>query len=264
MLVTRAKHQFIIGIIGGICLSFLVHTGTRKLILCDSVLDSLQDVTYITNFEKKPISRNSALMLVGVQTAEKYLKTRMKAAHETWAQHIHGDVVFFSGEKSTSYREDINTSVVYLPDVPDNMYPPQKKSFLMLKYMHDYYIDKYDWFVRADDDSFIIGPALGKFLSSINSSKLHYIGQGGEGREDERGQLGLKDNVAYCMGGPGVILSRATLIKLAPNIGYCLQNPITLHEDTELGRCIHKFLGISCTKAAEVWFYQTFIYSFLD
>ena len=122
----------------------------------------------------------------------------------------------------------------------------------MLKYMHDFYLDQFEWFVRADDDVYIKGEKLAKFLASINSSELHYIGQSGEGRAREKGKLGLSDSKTYCMGGPGVIMSRATLAKVAPNISYCLKNLYTSHEDTELGRCVSQFTNVSCTRNHEV------------
>ena len=86
----------------------------------------------------------------------------------------------------------------------------------------------------------------------MNSSETYYIGHSGTGRKDEKGTLGLSDSKTYCMGGPGVIMSTATLAKVAPNINYCLKNLYTSHEDTELGRCINQFANVSCTKAKEV------------
>ena len=65
-------------------------------------------------------------------------------------------------------------------------------------------------------------------------------------------KLGLSDSKTYCMGGPGVIMSRATLAKVAPNLSYCLKNLYTSHEDTELGRCINQFVNVSCTRSSEV------------
>ena len=246
MLTTKVKQLFLVGIIGGIVIRFLVKAGIKHHFSTPE--NNQHDTEY---YESELFSSNTALLLVGVQTSGKYLETRMKAVYETWA-HVPGDVKFFAGEESTVYSNLLNIPLVSLPGVQDNMYPPQKKSFLMLKYMHDYFIDKYEWFIRADDDSFLIGPKLGKFLSSINSSELHYIGQYGKGRKEEEGQLGLDQNMAFCMGGPGVILSRETLAKVVPHMESCLEDLFSSHEDTELGRCINKFVGILCTKAFDV------------
>ena len=86
-----------------------------------------------------------------------------------------------------------------LPGVDDS-YPPQKKSFMMLKYMHDHCLNKFEWFMRADDDVFIRGEKLELFLRSINSSKPHFIGQAGLGNKEEFGLLSLEYDETFCMG----------------------------------------------------------------
>uniref|UniRef100_A0A7M4EUE7 Hexosyltransferase n=1 Tax=Crocodylus porosus TaxID=8502 RepID=A0A7M4EUE7_CROPO len=86
-------------------------------------------------------------------TAQKYLAGRAVAAQRTWARSIPGRVEFFSSQGSAAPPR---LPVVALPGVDDS-YPPQKKSFMMLKYMHDRYLDKYEWFMRADDDVYIKG-----------------------------------------------------------------------------------------------------------
>ena len=191
------------------------------------------------------------LLLVGIITAKKNLDTRVKAALDTWVKSIPGKVLFFSGEDSNETARHSNYSLIALQGVK-NTYPPQKKSFLMLKYMHDFYSERYEWFMRADDDVYIIGDKLGPFLASINTSKLHYIGHPGQGKKQEEGKLGLTQNHPYCLGGTGVILSRATLAEIAPHISFCLKHLHTSHEDTEIGRCISSFVGISCSKSYEV------------
>lgn len=198
--------------------------------------------------ESQTAKDRDSFVFVGIMTAKKFIDNRGLASHRTWASRINGKVMFFSSEGSIS---NYGVPVVALPGVDDS-YPPQKKSFMMLKYMHDHFLDKYEWFVRADDDVFIKGDKLDQFLRSINSSQPRFIGQAGVGKPEELGLLSLKATENFCMGGPGMILSRETLRRMAPHIGFCLQNLYTTHEDVEIGRCIREFAGIQCTWAYEV------------
>ncbi|KAG8516731.1 Chondroitin sulfate synthase 3 [Galemys pyrenaicus] len=120
-----------------------------------------------------PSSRPRDFLYVGVMTAQKYLGSRALAAQRTWARFIPGRVEFFSSQQPPNAglgQPPPPLPVIALPGVDDS-YPPQKKSFMMIKYMHDHYLDKYEWFMRADDDVYIKGdlPALAvlpdRFLS---------------------------------------------------------------------------------------------------
>lgn len=111
-----------------------------------------------------PSSRPRDFLYVGVMTAQKYLGSRALAAQRTWARFIPGRVEFFSSQQPPNAglgQPPPPLPVIELPGVDDS-YPPQKKSFMMIKYMHDHYLDKYEWFMRADDDVYIKGdlPAL--------------------------------------------------------------------------------------------------------
>ncbi|KAM4809174.1 chondroitin sulfate synthase 3 [Rhinophrynus dorsalis] len=189
-------------------------------------------------------------LYVGVMTAKKYLDTRAVAAYRTWAPYIPGKVEFFSSQGSEEVLLPEPVPVISLPGVDDS-YPPQKKSFMMIKYMHDKYLDKYEWFMRADDDVYIKGEKLEEFLRSLNSSKPLYLGQTGLGNIEELGKLGLEPGENFCMGGPGMIFSREVLRKMVPHIGECLREMYTTHEDVEVGRCVRRFGGTQC-----VWSYE--------
>ena len=122
-------------------------------------------------------------IFIGVMTTRRFLGTRARAAYDTWVPEVEGRVVFFSAENSRGDAAAAgipNHSVVSLNGV-DDTYPPQKKSFLLLKYMHDVYIDQYEWFMRADDDLYIRADRLTRFLRSVNASQPLYIGQSGRG-----------------------------------------------------------------------------------
>uniref|UniRef100_A0A8C5WBN4 N-acetylgalactosaminyl-proteoglycan 3-beta-glucuronosyltransferase n=1 Tax=Leptobrachium leishanense TaxID=445787 RepID=A0A8C5WBN4_9ANUR len=189
-------------------------------------------------------------LYVGVMTAKKYLDTRAVAAFKTWARYIPGKVEFFSSEGSEEVPLPEPMPVISLPGVDDS-YPPQKKSFMMIKHMHDNYLDKYEWFMRADDDVYIKGDKLEAFLRSLNSSKPLYLGQTGLGNIEELGKLGLEPGENFCMGGPGMIFSREVLKRMVPHIGECLREMYTTHEDVEVGRCVRRFGGTQC-----VWSYE--------
>ncbi|XP_030625678.1 chondroitin sulfate synthase 3 isoform X2 [Chanos chanos] len=197
-----------------------------------------------------PIPRSKFFLYVGVMTAKKYLDSRAVAAHRTWTRSIPGKVEFFSSEGSETVPLPCPLPVVSLAGVDDS-YPPQKKSFMMLKYMHDHYLDKYEWFMRADDDVYIRGEKLELFLRSLNSSKPLYLGQTGQGTTQEQGKLALEPGENFCMGGPGMIFSREVLRRMVPHIGACLREMYTTHEDVEVGRCVQRFGGTQC-----VWSYE--------
>ncbi|KAK0087704.1 hypothetical protein PV325_000275 [Microctonus aethiopoides] len=191
------------------------------------------------------------LVFVGVMTAEKYLDTRAKAVYETWGKEVPGQIAFFSSEYSRVPNNCKDLPLVSLPTVDDG-YPPQKKSFLMLQWMWNNFGDKFEWFLRADDDVYIRTDRLEKFLRSVDSRKPLYIGQAGRGNSEEFGLLSLEYDENFCMGGPGVILSRETMKRIIPHVKDCLKNLYTTHEDVELGRCVRKHAGIPCTWSYEM------------
>ncbi|XP_033115702.1 chondroitin sulfate synthase 1-like [Anneissia japonica] len=231
-----------------------VSPGSPKDVGCKHYVKSelnggLQENLHQRTSREQPVP-TSKLLFVGVMTAEKYLSTRCLAVHKTWANTIPGKVMCFTSGTS-KVNESLHIPVVKLPSVDDS-YPPQKKSFMMLKYIHDNYIDEYEWFMRADDDVYVRGDKMETFLRSINSSKTLFMGQAGLGSKEEEGLLNLKQGENFCMGGPGMIFSRETLRRMIPHISYCLKNLWSTHEDVEVGRCVKKFAGVDCTWSFEV------------
>nr|APX55177.1 chondroitin sulfate synthase-1 [Pinctada fucata] len=210
------------------------------------------------NFSRYIPKDEKGFLLIGVITAKKFLNTRAVAAYDTWTNTCNGicKVIFFSSEGSVSEH---NIPIVSLPGVDDS-YPPQRKSLMMLKYLHDHYVNNFEWFMRADDDVFIKGDRMEKFLRSINSSVPQYIGQAGTGKREEYGKLYLGKHENFCMGGPGIVMSHVTLRLVAPHAEECVNNLMTTHEDVEVGRCVRKFTGLSCTWAFEMQhlFYQNY------
>ncbi|XP_076751112.1 chondroitin sulfate synthase [Xylocopa sonorina] len=214
------------------------------------VRPSAQNVPKL-NDDEQINSSSTSLVFVGVMTASKYLNSRAKAVYETWGKELPGKIAFFSSESSIVPENCPDLPLVPLPRV-DDTYPPQKKSFMMLQYMWNNYGDRFEWFLRADDDVYVRTDRLEKLLRSVDSRRAMYIGQAGRGNSEEFGLLSLEYDENFCMGGPGVILSRETLRRVVPHIKYCLRHLYTTHEDVELGRCVQKYAGIPCTWSYEM------------
>ncbi|XP_028399134.1 chondroitin sulfate synthase 1-like [Dendronephthya gigantea] len=190
------------------------------------------------------------LIFAGIMTAEKFLDSRASVVYKTWGKMASGKVEFFAGNKTGKWSSR-SLPVVSLPNV-DDRYPPQRKSLMMLKYMYDNHIDNYEWFMRCDDDVYVRTDKLKEFLRGFDSSEDIFLGQAGQGLPGERGKLGLGPNDNFCMGGPGMIMSRSVLKKLGPHLEYCLQNFVSSHEDVEVGRCVRKHVGVAC-----IWAFET-------
>lgn len=196
------------------------------------------------------------LLYVGVMTARKYLNSRARAVYESWGKEVPGDIGFYSSENSSLEQGGLGGDLPLhpLPRVDDS-YPPQKKSFLMLEHMWREH-GGYEWYLRADDDLYVRTDRLEALLRSVDTRARHgrgwYVGQAGRGNAEEFGLLSLEYDENFCMGGPGVLVSRETLALVVPHIKYCLSHLYTSHEDVELGRCVRKFAGVSCTWNYEV------------
>ncbi|CAG9766889.1 unnamed protein product [Ceutorhynchus assimilis] len=201
--------------------------------------EKLDDADFVAG---KSTPRSKNLLFVGVMTADIYLDTRAKAVWETWGKEVPGKLLIFASENSTSKHVPLVSLLG-----TDDSYPPQKKSFTMLKYIHDNFIDQYEWFLRADDDVYLRSDKIEELLRAVDSRKALFIGQTGRGTKTERGHLSLDSDENFCMGGPGMIMSRETLKRMAPHIEKCIVNLYTTHEDVEIGRCVRKYAGVSCT-----------------
>ena len=209
----------------------------------------------LISMEKRPATLTEELggnmrqpLFVGVVTSKKFLLTRARAINSTWGGKLGANIRFFSSDGTSPHK----LPVVSLPGT-DDTYPPQKKVYRMLKYMYDHFINEYNWFMRADDDLYVrVGPLI-QFLNTLDPSTDLYIGQPGIGKADDWERIQLYPNEHYCMGGPGVILSRSLLVKLAPHLDECLSNVVvSWNEDLEVGRCIMRRLGVQCTWSYEV------------
>lgn len=160
-------------------------------------------------------------LYIGVISSAKYLPTRAVGIYKTWGRDILPHMHFYSAPPADPALNYL--PIVTLPDINDTQYPPQKKVYRALKYMADNFLEKYDFFIRSDDDVYYRMDKLWKLLEGINPAQDIYMGCPGFGKENDKDRLKLEKHEHYCMGGPGVIFSRSALRKLAPHLETCLK-----------------------------------------
>ena len=239
--------RFFLGFLCSFSFSFLnIKQYTLQSIWRNRCHHPSQFVRY-QNLSLETNSRN--LVLVSVMTYFGTIKTRAVAIHKTWAQDVPGKVIFFIG--NTGNKTEVDIPLVVLP-VADDIYPPQEKAMIMLKYVYKHYGDSFRWFIRADDDVYINSDNLGSLLISISSNDDILLGHPGFGTNEEKGKLGLEEQSNFCIGGTAIVMSRSVLKKVYPHLDHCIKNTATEHEDSEVGRCIRKFVGVQCPWGYEV------------
>lgn len=154
--------------------------------------------------------------------------------YDIWGKNVLGKLMFFlSGEIGKRF----GLLVVSLFDV-DDMYLLLKKFLMMIKYMYDFYIDDYEWFMWVDDDVYVWNDRMVCFLCLLNSFDDVYFGYVGVGVKEEFGMFSLNFGDNYCIGGLGVILSWSVLKKVVFYLEYCLKIVLIIYEDVEVGWCI--------------------------
>ncbi|CAL1537637.1 unnamed protein product [Lymnaea stagnalis] len=152
-----------------------------------------------------------------------------KAIHvkNTWTKRCNV-VVFISSQKNDSF-----------PTVGVNAKEGRQhltaKSMQAFKYLYDHHLGDADWFLKADDDTYVIMENLRYFLSGEDPNKPLYFGQ--------RFRPFLKQG--YASGGAGYVISKEALTRYGrrgfDNASVCRN--ASGHEDVEMGRCLQN-LGV--------------------
>jgi hypothetical protein len=160
-------------------------------------------------------------------------KQQILMALKSWIRHVPKDTVFIysdtqcwdipnckpvGGAKERAYSKQ---KVIAAFDDVYNRYPQKK------------------WYMKVDDDTFVVIHHLLKFLRHHNSSEPHYIGR----RFFNQGEW-------YCEGGAGYLFSRALLDKMMPNKMYhfCMSSCRFPFEDVCTGVCMQELYNLKCER----------------
>uniref|UniRef100_A0A0N4ZLN1 N-acetylgalactosaminide beta-1,3-galactosyltransferase n=1 Tax=Parastrongyloides trichosuri TaxID=131310 RepID=A0A0N4ZLN1_PARTI len=136
--------------------------------------------------------------------------TRAVAVKDTWLKHC-DNALFVTNEIEDSLKsKDGKINVVIFDkknDTYDNLWYKTKFSFT---YVYDNYFkneNRYDYFIKADDDTFVIVENLKRFLKNKDENESYYFGS----KMRPHKKYGVK---GFMSGGAGYVLSRGSLEKL--------------------------------------------------
>ena len=163
-------------------------------------------------------------VLCWIMTSPENLQKKAIHIKNTWAKRC--NIALFVSDNLDTEFPTINITVK-----PGREYLTVK-TMAAFHYIYQHYRDQADWFMKADDDTYVIVENLRYLLSAHNPEDPVYFGH----------HFRSSNNEEYTSGGAGYVLSREALRRLGNRkSGDCYDN--VRAEDIAIGLCM-KTLGV--------------------
>ncbi|XP_061838338.2 glycoprotein-N-acetylgalactosamine 3-beta-galactosyltransferase 1 isoform X1 [Nerophis lumbriciformis] len=160
-----------------------------------------------------------ARILCWIMTGPKYMESRTKHVKATWAGRCDA-VLYMSSEDS-----DFPTVKLNVSEGRENLYWKTIRAF---QYIHLHHLHQADWFLKADDDTYVLVDNLRHMLSRLPSREPLYLGR----------RFRPFVSQGYMSGGAAYVLSKEALRRfiLGLSTGTCTHSSAI--EDLALGQCM--------------------------
>jgi hypothetical protein len=123
---------------------------------------------YISYFPKNVYFQNYSNRDIRIYcfilTTPKYLDTRARAVNSTWAPRC--DKFSFISEYSNDTK---GLSIAPIANLSSGYGHLTQKTTLALQYIYENFFNDFDWFVKADDDTYLFVENLKSFLKEQNT-----------------------------------------------------------------------------------------------
>lgn len=185
--------------------------------------------------------RDKPRILCWVLTSPENVQKRAVHVRDTWGQRC-DKLLFFSSQEN----HQLPTIPLHVPEGWESIWLKTKAAFY---YVYEHHMEDADWFLKADDDTYVILENLRYLLFRESPLRAVYFGRR------------FKPDIAqgYMSGGAGYVLSAEALRRLATglfNESICRQGGLA-NEDIELGRCMEK-LGVEAGNSRDQLQRETF------
>ncbi|XP_041664020.1 glycoprotein-N-acetylgalactosamine 3-beta-galactosyltransferase 1-like [Cheilinus undulatus] len=198
-------------------------------ILSEHVFHSLRDAKNGAKYSARHVhtdetkgttldSAQSLRILCWIMTGPEYIESRTRHIRATWAQRC--DKVLYM----SSVQTDFPTVGLNVSEGRDELHWKTIRAF---QYIHQHHLDEANWFLKADDDMFVVVENLRYVLSRFDPEKPLYLGG--------RFKPVIKQGMSR---GPGYVLSKEALRRFIRgfDMGKCTN--FSDMEDTALGKCL--------------------------
>ncbi|CAH1787052.1 unnamed protein product [Owenia fusiformis] len=216
------------GLVSGLCVILLylkaenglhIRTAVKSIIMGnperqtriaknDSLLkvNLTQERVKVPNTTLKAVNSESNRLpriLCWVMTSPSDLEKRTRHVQNTWARHCDIDLYMSSVENKSFPTIGLN--------VTEGRNHIAMKSKASWTYVYERYINKAEYFVKLDPDSFLVVENLKFYLSKFSPDEPRFFGH--------LFYRGGNKSFEYMSGGPGVVLSRES-VKLLVTVGF--------------------------------------------
>lgn len=130
--------------------------------------------------------------------------TKARAVNQTWGRHC--DYLLFM---TTENHPSLQTIKLDLggPETRAKLWTKSKRAW---EHVYENYLDKADWFLKADDDTYVVWDNMHDFLSKFDTNKPYHFGRFFHLMGDSTRQ--------YYSGGAGIVLSKEALRRLGSKV----------------------------------------------
>eukprot|EP00038_Savillea_parva_P011773 m.200030 g.200030 ORF g.200030 m.200030 type:complete len:507 (-) comp20937_c0_seq1:58-1578(-) len=149
---------------------------------------------------KRPFVRSAGRILCWVLTHPGSHDTKARAVNRTWGSRC-DKLLFITTEEAANLPARVLDF-----DTPEGRNQLWNKSKLAWMHVYEKYILEADWFVKADDDTYLSMSNMHRFLSVHNPADKHMFGR--------VFMLNGRPARTYVSGGSGIVLSRGSLMAL--------------------------------------------------
>ena len=159
-------------------------------------------------------------ILCWVMTSPKTLHVKGKPVKETWGKRC--NILLFMSSEADPKFPAIGLDV---QEGRENLWSKTRAAW---DYVYTHHLNDADWFMKADDDTYVIIENLRHLVSKMNPDEPHFLGRH------------FKTFGGYNSGGAGYVFSRETVRRFKKALGdTSVCSTTSFAEDVEVGKCLN-------------------------